>query len=528
MRDESDAPPEYPHNDHRLMDRKGKPDLVARSATAVQLLLPGAEDSPQLHLRSWVGGGHVTIDLSCSQMGERRIVELPCRIGGPITVRSRTDPSTTDRRVDWAMAPWNAMNDIFYLLRCWTFDVLLGREIAMFVSPARVLKRASETLRPVHIALRSLRDAALRACDPSALRLARRFDPQDRYRIYRWIVADRSGRVGQAARVVPGALAFAAALHRRPDGVGRAVARRLLRDIVEGRALDRVLDRAIGEWLRLHVQWYEETYEAPLTHLVTRASAAGICARKRLLIRRASSSVSSWDLWELPPPVLVPEEIPLAVRANQHWFAIMHHGMTRNLTQTDVRCHGVFRFLSKNASIVDYVTAGRVIDFVAMSSRSLTASSSPRKALREVAAWHDARERLENRLLPHGGTLSSRYETVEQVLATTFPPAPFAGFRDGTFSIRPIETAGELLGEGRRRAHCVGDLLDRVALGRSAVYQVEVDDERLTLALERTSDSWEITECKGFANAEPSDMAMRTLRRYVAAALSSPSADSPS
>ena len=107
---------------------------------------------------------------------------------------------------------------------------------------------ASQTMTAVRAAVR---DAAIHAadrCDVGLRKIALRFLPSVRYRIYRYMVDDRTGRVAQLAMACPGAVVFGAGLRR--EDWSEAVGRQLFADTVAGVSLPRLLRRAAEGWFR--------------------------------------------------------------------------------------------------------------------------------------------------------------------------------------------------------------------------------------------------------------------------------------
>ncbi len=366
----------------------------------------------------------------------------------------------------------------------------------------------------VQIMAAVLRSAAIYAaelCDPKLRRIACRFSPVMRPWLYGRLNDDRTGRLAQIAISCPGALVFAYALLEYR--LTRLVGARLLADVIAGVRLNHLLRDAVSCWAFLAEGWEHEEgarFSSIWERMVNAGSSERLCVeeKQRLLVRRAGPRTSPSDVLTPPPLAFAPEDIPLAVFENARWFRVM--SCPDLVSPYDYQDEGILadlsRFASRHSSVLHppgqrvlYETCiGQLIHFVLMTRRRPSRNTCPHRLLAESRQWHRAIRHNEFPVVRDGKVdLGSSVVTLE----TPLPVPPGGVWSNDRVSVRPIETVGGLIEEGKRMQHCVGALAAAALAGDCFFYAIEVDGRPITVEIKRLSGGRLcIAEVSGFKN----------------------------
>lgn len=363
-------------------------------------------------------------------------------------------------------------------------------------SPPHLAGRAGAARLPE---LRALAEAARERdgarVDPEGWRAARRFHPLVRVPLLRWLHEDGTRRLLQLAHARPGALVLAAGLEARGGAFAEA-GYELRQDVRRGRPLDLAIDLAASRMVEAMVALAGEgTCEeasslSAIEHSLGPGAAEAWLRRARLLVRRAGPRVSPLDLCALPPPALVPEDIPPGA-ANARWYAAMRevcHAWLGHEVPPDA-----WSFVSRHAVAL----AGHATRLAAgappTTARAVGAALARKALVRGIATgrwpcrstgvrrWLEALEReadADARLTPYDG------------------PAP--RFRGVT--LRPLATVGDLVAEGRRMRNCLGRWHGRLAGQRRWVFAGLVRGAPVAVEVWEIGARYVVPAARGLAN----------------------------
>ncbi|MSP16994.1 MAG: hypothetical protein EXR73_10345 [Myxococcales bacterium] len=396
----------------------------------------------------------------------------------------------------------------------------------------RLVARA--TMRDLYAQLRALAVLCADRCDPAARKLALRFGVHLRFEVYRHIVNDSTGRIGQLAASTPGALIFALALLDGAHGVLERAGRRLLDAVVAGARLDRALDDAIVAWdagtrqqRQIHYEPGDPTDAFERLFSATPTERRRLHDAQRLLIRRAGSHVASTSLF-LPPPLdFAPEDIPRTPLANARWYRVMKSGRATLLENAGAPGRGfpLSRYLSRHALAL-YQLAGRrrlrqtlfnLLDYVIASGRVPSRMTDPARLLTESSEWHERIGVVQN--VAELAALVARDASQPALANLVLPPPPFPAWSDADaeVAVRPVDSVAALVAEGLRMRHCVASYAPRVAAGSSAIYSITVADKPLTAELRRDfAGAWQLGQLYGQKNRRPTQRERSALRPWLA------------
>lgn len=372
---------------------------------------------------------------------------------------------------------------------------------------ARVPARQIAALRG-HAAEAYARDGA--HLDPAAWRAARRFHPLARGPVLRWLREDATGRIAQLAHACPGALVLAAGLEAR-GGAFSEVARELRGDARRGLPLDLALDAASGRMAEAMVARAgagtcgDVPSAGAIANSVGGGSVERWLLRLRWLVRRAGPRVSPLDLCALPPPVLVPEDIPSGA-ASARWYAALRVVCDEWL-EHEVPA-AAWSFASRHG-----VTLAREVALAAGgpgSARAAGAALARRALLRGLATgrwpcrgagarrWREALERE-----PEGGAHLPAYDG----------PAP----RVRGVALRPLGTAGELVSEGRQMRNCLGQWHGRLAGRRRWVFSGRILGVPVDVEVWQVGARYVVPMALGPGNGSLTDAQRAALVRWLRA-----------
>ncbi len=197
---------------------------------------------------------------------------------------------------------------------------------------------------------RALAHRAVELLDPQARRCACRFRPDARFRVYSLIASDPSGRILRVADSCPGLVVALDGL-MSSGGVPPAEGEALLAAIARGAPESELLDQAARATLApgLVERWCGAAAARHLARL-SQSEFEHLLAARRLLISHAGALVSTGDLFALPLPHFLPEDIPTKTRSNARWFAVARVASTalQEVDEPDLRT-GLSAFLSAHA-----------------------------------------------------------------------------------------------------------------------------------------------------------------------------------
>jgi hypothetical protein len=391
----------------------------------------------------------------------------------------------------WSMVggmPWAGGDDVFMSALSWTRERAPGDDVLAAFDEYRSL-------------LAQLASHATALCKPEARKLALRFRPASRLGIYGIVQRDETGRMGQLASVSPGAALFAVGLQM---GVTtRWIAQRMARQVVEGKKLDRVLGEAVEAWLSGEREPVRQLRLFPgiFGEQVVPVAFQEQSARLRLLIRRAGPWVHPSWLVRIPPPLVVPEDIPAAPHFNACWYKAMSE-----LEQyaPEERADGFAAFVSKNLTALrQRATEGRPFDFLLgelrdylnATRRKVTRASGAEGILRDCGRWHEQMRRVEDIDLEDEPAVNAAGDV-------EFPAPPVEGVEGEGGSIKAIRSLKELVREGNEMRHCGATRARQVLMGRCYIYSATAHGGRLTVELVRVAPGlWRLGEVRALANA---------------------------
>lgn len=475
--------------------------------------------------------------------------------GGPAgaAARSREPPGAT--RLYWSMVrgvPLGCPRDVVAHAVQWAKQALLAaRGPAVEALPEEETRALLSSLFAV---VRATTAAAVERCEPTAYRLAMRFLPHLRVRVYARLAGDATGRLAELAEACPGALVFALALaevSESPRSV--AAGERLLADVVAGRRLTHAIDDAVEAWLSSVPEYLvsrnggrplavDDTAEldaafgpdlSPAACEARRWAAAldpaashQVRAAKRLLVRRAGPQVPTKALWLPPPAVLVPEDIPTSVRANARWYRVMvlHPVSWRPLPGvTPARQRAVSSFFSRNAGQLGRGSGRRLdarisdlVDYGRATGRWPVRATDWVRYVGESARWHAQFHQ------PPGGAAGDVVgrdgDALRPETALAAPLFDASTLATAEVGLAPIATVGALLEEGAEMQHCVVSRAVEALAGRVLLFRGVVAGERVTVELVRTLFGWDLGDVRRRRNALPSPRAMSLVRAWAAAA----------
>jgi hypothetical protein len=386
--------------------------------------------------------------------------------------------------------------------------------------------------------------AALAACDPMALQVARCFHRSARWYVYAAVVQDRTGRIAQLAAVCPGVLLLASALADVGEG---DLAERILDASVRGRPLREVIGVAVRCWEEVCER--DERREAWLR---TFPSAGHVASIHPILLQRAGAQVDPLHLLAELPDSFAPEDIPARADRNADWFQAMaaaQRTLSRGPLATELG-----PFVSRHARAIrrearrhqeahpDYDPSGDVnewppiaqlAEFCTATGRRPSRRSNPRRIFAEVGRW--AREADASSPEVKLGALLARVretglgEVVSvqdlsgetrwgRVDAFALPRWPHASVSVPGIRVEPIESAAALAREGQEMGHCVAWTLPDLMTGAYHVFSVRAGGARLTLAIRRTPGGrYELDQLRGQENRSPGEAEYAAVGRWIEA-----------
>ena len=426
------------------------------------------------------------------------------------------------------------------------------------VTTATVLRKR----RLMNRLLRQLAREAFRRTDPTARQLAGVYAPELRFRIYKLIVADPTGRVGQMVSVCPGLLGLIAGL-RSAGPAEQEAARHLLAGITGGRRLPQLLESAaraslspaalrvwaLGEGVRRLAWARPSEFEA------------AVAARKRLTAK-AGSLVDISGLFAAPPLAFALEDIPRDPVGNARWYSLMRNAGLVLFNVSDIALREpLSAFVSANAlliasrawrlgntaeSLIDVDGPGvfsflqRLVRFAGATGRRPSRATNALKYFEACAAWtrqlgEDSAAGRLGRLLRriplldlgevtavHALTPDANLEGVQRV---RLPRGPLQDVSRPGLVLAQLRSPEALASEGWTMGHCVGSWVPKALSGEVAVYAGKVGGQRLTVAFKRSGrGSVVIVDARRAANAEATAAQKSQLNAWVAeAAEASPS-----
>lgn len=397
---------------------------------------------------------------------------------------------------------------------------------------------ATQDLKQLYRHLNEVTNHLVLNCSPIQRKAAMRFSAPIRFRIYRELMADPTGRLMQLSYSVPGLLLFAMALRERGRLSGK-IANQILRDVISGKQLPHILDEAVDAWIKSapdilkksHCDGTGENLPWEQVNCAGTLELNRIRTAQKYLIRAAGPMVPPTLVW-LPPPVWIcPEDVPRKVLENARWFKVMKS--SHKLISTEEGTRGLIRIgfasaLSKNHQVMVHwkgrrlkaSTAGNKIsqayDYLDAESQIPTRKSNVVKIFEASEQWHKRIQEVRT-LNDLRAQLNGKFHTDEH---TPFPVCVLPT-RSLGFEINRIGNALELIDEGRQMKHCVASRISNAISGNYTYASALIAGRRLTLEIEiRYSGPNEIIgvvlkEVKGKANRSPLPEEMMALREWL-------------
>ena len=376
-----------------------------------------------------------------------------------------------------------------------------------------------QTLAALYSQVRALAINAARRCEPKARALALRFLPDMRWKIYRAILGDASGRIGELALTSPGALIFAFALDTIDGAPGRDAASRFLDGVIAGRRLQRMLGDLVDAWRtipRIDDPTDDISRPWPRVWNLVKIDRPRLLDEQRLLVRRAGPLVPMTCLPAPPPLGFAPEDIPSSIRPNALWYVT-------------VKCHISLLAARRNESARTCTALARFVSLNVLALRkAMPASIRPLWSIRVLSNWALAErvtlvrhERVAAVLERCHRWYRQTYRDCEDDELVEFPDdtklatPSLAALETEDFRIRPLTTAGELRREGDEMDNCVGSYVARARRGAVALYSAFVEGRRLTVALEKSASEWTLAEIAATRNAPATPEEERAVERWL-------------
>ncbi|MDY0058623.1 MAG: PcfJ domain-containing protein [Myxococcota bacterium] len=471
-------------------------------------------------------------------------VGLRCRGGASATISLQVAPSASllvddpDGQLEggcWHMVrgvvPRLRYLELFAMATAWVHDHLFRRAPApgpgacdpgVVRVPRETLRaEASAIMTRVYDLFRGLARLAAELCAPTPRRIALRFLPHLRFRIYQRLLADPTGWLAQLAETEPGVLIFALALVER-GGELAVAGEALLAGVQAGQRLPRLLDEALLTWSEVGGRFADvEEHDLPgFSWVELRTASPARCAElralQRLLIRRAGFRVPTTTLLLPPPPVLVPEDIPSTTLANARWFKVVK-SLPRHQEILEPAARRSLRALARLASRqyeAFYAWRSRwggrraeeLADYLLATGRCPPREADLLGLLDEAQRWHGrfGEDQGPGRRLTLAGAAQIRLPRLGVALPAS-----------SELVVRSLDTAQELGEEGARLHHCVATRLNAALAGRCYLFSVLAAGEPLTLELVRQGGQVRPGDLRGVANAAASPAQRRLLEPWL-------------
>jgi PcfJ-like protein len=326
---------------------------------------------------------------------------------------------------------------------------------------------------------------ALGVADQNALRLARRFYPNTRYRIYHIIAG--SERMQQLAETFPALVYWIA------DRLGHTH-RRAHREEAAHRAIEAVERGAL-------LKTVADILEVPMAYRGIKPGACGIV--------RPADKLSA----------LLYAYLPATTAAQRRWL--------RAIRRTEDVGEQYTRWVARNFANLDQGTIGLTTARVSDLGDWVRASYAAMTPAHIVHALTGGRRR-QSKLITRpfspdmaAATVSELSDQWHQDVAMAkhadrpIPPAWRPAEKIAGIDFIPLTTAAEIVLEGRTMHHCVATYIDRVAAGRGYIYSVRNGATLATVNVERDRDGKvRIDDMRGPCNAVLPKPLQAKIRRW--------------
>jgi hypothetical protein len=342
-------------------------------------------------------------------------------------------------------------------------------------------------------------------CKPEARRIALRFRPASRLGVYGLVQRDGTGRIAQLAAVCPGAVLFAVGLQCGPQA-SRWIGQRMAQQVIEGRKLDRILAEAVEAWLSGDREPLRQFRLFPglFGEATVPAAFRDQASRLRLLIRKAGPLVHPAWLVRIPPPLVVPEDIPAQPHDNACWYRIVGE-IARYAPKMDAE--GFAAFVSKNVVALRRVATGeRPVDVLLGELRDFLDATRTRvdrhngfqRVIDDCVRWHARLREVEDLVDLESELGLGPDEDIK------FAKPPIPGLKSDAGIVRPVATLHELIREGREMHNCVAWRARPILEGSCYIYSAKVAGARLTVEILRDAGpGLSLGEVRTFANGMP-------------------------
>lgn len=150
---------------------------------------------------------------------------------------------------------------------------------------------------------------------------------------------------------------------------------------------------------------------------------------------------------------------------------------------------GLLKMIDPDTKVESISSLARLLS----DTRNMGATDSQLRKLQTIRQLHELHDKLV--LSFNQSSVTRKSQALERSYGA-YPEAPIPGTED----IIPLTSWSELLREGIQMNHCVGSYARDVHLGNSFVYRV-IYPERLTLAIEKRQNGWQLSEIRGHSNS---------------------------
>ncbi|MBF0502986.1 MAG: hypothetical protein HQM09_22820, partial [Candidatus Riflebacteria bacterium] len=351
--------------------------------------------------------------------------------------------------------------------------------------------RAMQGLKTVRWSLETVQRHLVSLLVPHAGKAASLFpiEKSMRWAIYELCAADETGRVSQLASICPGLLTICCAIGDRSIEARYE----LLKMVIAGARLGRILDKAVDIWAKL-----------------TEARSE-ILRSQRIRIAHAGPLVPPAILWQSGDYPVIPEDIPLIASDNLCWYMVQSM-ITLDFFPSPQTGHFA-AFLSRHAvafvRLLEseygdlpecYIQIFKYLVYLVDTGRCISRMTKPEKLIAEYNTWYV-------------GNYDPRVRLVQML-----DPGPAMGLTSWECDfgvIRFIATGRELIQESMRMHHCVAGLSLSAERGQVQIFHGEIDGERATIKICFRDGKAELIEAKGITNRELSQFVMVVIQAWL-------------
>jgi hypothetical protein len=399
----------------------------------------------------------------------------------------------------------------------------LAPESARQSMPLSARVRRSEAAGALHDILQALTRQAANQCEPAARSLARRFHRTARWSVYAGIEADDTGRMGQLARVCPGALLLCSALGRQSGHEGTAVVATFTRDIIAGRRLSKALDGLVEGWFTLGLMdaldegcgggaWHRLREGSP-------AERAQLRQEHRWLIAHVGPTVSALLLLVPHPARLIPEHLPRSPAQQRRWLEVTRAPALIALASTRPGlASSLALWLSKHALVLanqgdrpPQAVVADLASFVEGTHRTVSATTSAAHLVEDARQWSVQMAELRAHFSRYG-----RPSPLPSDAALDTPlPTRVGPYSSGDLTVTPLTTARALLNEAVTMRNCVAGRLSEALARRAYFFHATLHGRELTIEAHPAGPGLLLHEVRGTADRAPTSAEVSRVTRWL-------------